>query len=430
MLKITLLVFLFCFFLERVFAGWKLPKVRSWYQRVVLINLVQFGIVLLAGITWERWFGRTSLFYLSSHLSDGMAGFSAYFTATFIFYWWHRARHENDFLWRIFHQIHHSPQRLEVITSFYKHPLEMIFNSLLCSFLVYSILGLSLKAGAVYTLCTAFGEFFYHTNIRTARWVGWIFQRPEMHRIHHQHGRHKNNYGDFPIWDWIFGTLENPNTWSGHCGFDTSLELRLKEMLQFRDVHKAVSHPISNVDALLNEGDLIFIDIPSFLFRRVARSTRSWTSHVGVALKGSDGDWQVSESRIPFSRVTPLDKFINRSMDGHFEIKRLARSLRQTETEMICRTAVENHRRLYGLGFDFDSQRLFCSKHVFEAYRAAGLEVGKLQTFQQILEENPEADAIRFWKFWFFGSVPWSRRTVTPASQLNDERFISVYKSF
>ena len=46
-------------------------------------------------------------------------------------------------LWRFFHQIHHSPQRLEVITSFYKHPIEMTVNSLIGSALVYALLGLT-----------------------------------------------------------------------------------------------------------------------------------------------------------------------------------------------------------------------------------------------------------------------------------------------
>ena len=77
----------------------------------------------------------------------------------------------------MFHQIHHSPQRIEVITSFYKHPVEMIVNSIIGSLLVYAFLGLSPEAGAVYTLCTALGEFFYHTSVRTPRWVGWFSQR-------------------------------------------------------------------------------------------------------------------------------------------------------------------------------------------------------------------------------------------------------------
>src|SRR6187455_1897410 len=136
MLPLIFATFAFCFVLERLAPGWPLPRVRTW----------------------------------------PLGGLVAYFIATFVFYWWHRWRHESDFLWRTFHQIHHSPQRIEVITSFYKHPIEMIVNSVLGSLLVYSLLGLSPAGGAVYTACTALGEFFYHANVRTPRWVGWFFQ--------------------------------------------------------------------------------------------------------------------------------------------------------------------------------------------------------------------------------------------------------------
>ncbi len=169
---------------------------------------------------------------------DIAGGICAYFIATFVFYWWHRWRHELDVLWRLFHQIHHSPQRLEVITSFYKHPGEMVVNSVIGSLLVYSTLGLSMKAGAVYTFCTAIGEFFYHTNCKTPRWVGLVFQRPEMHRIHHESGSHKNNYGDITWWDMLFGTYENPATWDGQCGFEDAKEQRLSDMIVYRDVHR------------------------------------------------------------------------------------------------------------------------------------------------------------------------------------------------
>lgn len=234
-------VFAFCFVLERIIPGWPLPHVRSWPLRVVAVNLVQIGIVLLAGVTWERWLSSASLFKIESYVSPVAGGFIAYFIATFIFYWWHRWRHENDTLWRLFHQIHHSPQRLEVITSFYKHPAEMVVNSIIGSLLVYTTLGLSLEGGAVYTACTAIGEFFYHTNIRTPRWVGYVFQRPEMHRIHHQHERHKNNYGDITWWDMLFGTYENPKEWTHTCGFDDDKEQRLIDMLAWHDVHQAKS---------------------------------------------------------------------------------------------------------------------------------------------------------------------------------------------
>jgi len=227
-----------CMLLERLIPGWKLPSVRTWPLRVVAINLVQVGVVLLAGVTWERWMSSWSLLHVSAYLSPVAGGILAYFIATFVFYWWHRWRHESDVLWRLFHQIHHSPQRIELITSFYKHPGEMVVNSLIGSALVYTLLGLSLEGAAVYTACTALGEFFYHTNVRTPQWVGYIFQRPEMHRIHHQYGRHKNNYGDIVWWDMMFGTYENPREFTASCGFDDSREQQLGSMLLYRDVHK------------------------------------------------------------------------------------------------------------------------------------------------------------------------------------------------
>lgn len=210
MLGIIFAAFVCCFVLERIVPGWTLPTVRTWPLRVLAINAVQLGVVLIAGVTWERWLSGWSLWQLSHHVSPVASGLIAYFIATFVFYWWHRWRHEVDFLWRGFHQIHHSPQRLEVITSFYKHPGEMVVNSIIGSLLVFAVLGLSAQAAAIYTLCTALGEFFYHTNVRTPRWIGFFFQRPEMHRIHHRYGRHKNNYGDITWWDMLFGTYENP----------------------------------------------------------------------------------------------------------------------------------------------------------------------------------------------------------------------------
>lgn len=238
MLPFILMVFALCFVLERIYPGWRLPTVPSWTIRVLALNLVQLGVVVLAGFTWEIWFTQRSVFHLSQHVSAAVGGLIAYLIATFVFYWWHRLRHENGFLWRTFHQIHHSPQRIEVITSFYKHPLEMTVNSIMGGLLVYALLGLSPAAGAVYTLCTALGEFFYHTSVRTPRWVGYVFQRPEMHRIHHQFGRHKNNYGDIVFWDMMFGTYENPPAFEARCGFETDKELALVRMLRFEDVHQ------------------------------------------------------------------------------------------------------------------------------------------------------------------------------------------------
>lgn len=238
MLSTILVCFTVCFIIERLLPGWNLPQVPKWTIRVLSINFCQLIVVVAAGYSWERWLSSFSLLKLSHFVPNWVGGLIAYFIATFIFYWWHRWRHESDYLWRHFHQIHHSAQRIEVITSFYKHPLEMTVNSIIGSLLVYTLLGLSPEAGAVYTLLTALGEFFYHTNIKTPKWVGYIFQRPEMHRIHHEYEKHTSNYGDIVWWDMLFGTYRNPKKFTTVCGFDTEKELLLKKMLMFKDVHK------------------------------------------------------------------------------------------------------------------------------------------------------------------------------------------------
>src|ERR1044072_4851092 len=50
-----------------------------------------------------------------SRMPEGLVG---WFIGTFVFYWWHRLRHR-DGVWRIFRQVHHSPARIEILTSFY-----------------------------------------------------------------------------------------------------------------------------------------------------------------------------------------------------------------------------------------------------------------------------------------------------------------------
>ena len=114
----------------------------------------------------------------------------------------------------------------------------MTVNSIIGSVLVYSLLGLDVEVGGIYTLFTALGEFFYHTNIKTPKWIGYIFQRPEMHRIHHEYEKHKSNYGDIVWLDMLFGTYENPKEFKKTCGFDNEKEQRLTDMFKFKDVHK------------------------------------------------------------------------------------------------------------------------------------------------------------------------------------------------
>ena len=220
---------------ERLFPGRELPESAGWHFRALFLNFCQVGIVLLAGVTWNRWLQHWSLFHISHAMPAFVQGWLGWFVGTFFFYWWHRIRHDSDFLWRVLHQIHHSPARIEVWTAFYKHPLEIAADSLLASALMFSLLGASTRAALWFNVFAVLGEYFYHCNLRTPPWLGYFLQRPEHHSIHHQVDVHAFNYGDITLWDRLFGTFREAEDFVSQCGFPENHESRLGRMLAFKD---------------------------------------------------------------------------------------------------------------------------------------------------------------------------------------------------
>lgn len=223
--------------MERRFPGRELPHSGGWYGRALLLNLAQLAITLATARLWAHLFGNLSLFKLSQWGMPLAEGFVGWFVGTFLFYWWHVIRHRNGF-WLVFHQIHHSPSRIEVATSFYKHPVEILSDAVLSALVLYPLLGCSMLGAFWYNVFAATGEYFYHANIRTPRWLRFLIQTPELHSIHHQYDVHQYNFGDIPLWDRLFGTYRDTTTFAARCGFPQGAEERLGAMLAFKDVYR------------------------------------------------------------------------------------------------------------------------------------------------------------------------------------------------
>jgi len=187
--------------------------------------------------------------------------------------------------------------------------------------------------------------------------------------------------------------------------------------------------PVMNADALsllLRDGDLVFISVINPLFKHVASATHSRATHVGIAFFDETRGWLIAESTVPFAKFTPLHKYLRRSHDRWVAVKRVHQDLNADQVTSLRRVSEKHMGRIYDFGFNYDSKKLFCSKFVFDVYRETlGLEIGSIQSFENLLQ--PETNqSLAFWKFWFFGAIPWSRRTVTPASQLDDSSLFSV----
>jgi len=216
LLTIATTVFFLSF--ERIAPGRPLPAVRGWYVRAIAVNLVQLLLTLWLNRVWNSYLAGSSLLQLRGWEMPALEGLTSWLVGTFFFYWWHRLRHAGVF-WRIFHQIHHSPARIETATSFYKHPVEIASDSLLSALILYPLLGASLTGAFWSNFFAATAEYVYHANFRSPRWLRYVIQTPELHSIHHELGVHRYNFSDLPLWDRLFGTYRDATDFAEACGF-------------------------------------------------------------------------------------------------------------------------------------------------------------------------------------------------------------------
>jgi hypothetical protein len=183
-----------------------------------------------------------------------------------------------------------------------------------------------------------------------------------------------------------------------------------------------------NAQNYIAEGDVVFTSNHNYLFRRVERDTKTWTSHVGIAFKNDLDQWVVYESTWPKSKITPLCEFMQRSFENRVELKRLASGVTASQVRVMKMAATRQLGLPYDQGFDYsDDKKSFCSKYVYNSYIAISVEMGSLHTFQDVVDENPDMD-LSFWKTWFFGRIPYERVTISPAEQIRDTKFHSVFK--
>lgn len=147
----------------------------------------------------EHWLAQHRLMNLESLGVIGGAVLG-YAVVSFASYGWHRSAHTFPLMWGLFHQIHHSPQRVDISGALLFHPLETVVFLLIGTVTTTLVLGLDPVAAALTGYIAAFYGYFQHMNIRTPQWLGYLIQRPEAHCIHHARDVHAYNYGDLPVW--------------------------------------------------------------------------------------------------------------------------------------------------------------------------------------------------------------------------------------
>jgi sterol desaturase/sphingolipid hydroxylase (fatty acid hydroxylase superfamily) len=220
---------------EALAPGRTLPMVKGWLPRALGSFGVYFYLSSYLPLIWDEYLAAYQLFDASGLgvLPGAGIGLAVY---ELVVYVWHRTMHQTSWLFRSFHQMHHSAERLDTFGAFYFSPLDMVGLTLVGSLSLSLVVGLSAQAVTVFLFVTMFLGIFQHTNVKTPRWLGYFLQRPESHTIHHGKGLHKYNYSDLPVFDILFGTFRNPKGYEMETGFYQGASARVSDMLLCRDV--------------------------------------------------------------------------------------------------------------------------------------------------------------------------------------------------
>ena len=211
------------------------PKVARWRLKGVVFFILAMALTTVAPPLWDAWLGNYRLIDATS-LGTWAGALYGFLVLELGVYVWHRSLHRSTFLWRTFHQMHHSPERVDIWGSLYFHPFDVLGFAFIYSFTLVVVAGVTPEAALAANLAATFCSFFQHANIRTPAWLGYLIQRPEAHSVHHERGIHHFNYSDFPLYDILFGTFRNPATWHGKSGFYDGASKRIPEMLIGLDV--------------------------------------------------------------------------------------------------------------------------------------------------------------------------------------------------
>ena len=212
-----------------------LPKIRYATLRGLIAFAVFFYLSSYLPLFTDEFLASYQIIDLSG-LNIALQVLIGLLFYQFVLYFWHRSMHRTDALWKVFHQMHHSSEKMDIPSTFYFSPMDMIGFTLLGSLVFALTMGLSPQAITIVILSLNFLSIFQHANIKTPTWLGYLIQRPEQHAVHHQRGVHAYNYSDFPIYDYLFGTFRNPDDFQDQNGFYDGASTRVMDMVLFKDV--------------------------------------------------------------------------------------------------------------------------------------------------------------------------------------------------
>ena len=153
------------------------PAVKRWRAKGLVFFVLSITLFTTLPFLWDQWLGQYRLIDATG-LPVWAGALLAIAVAQLFTYAWHRTMHNVPFLWRWFHQVHHSAERVDIYGAFYFHPLDIFGYAFIGSLALVLGVGVSPKAALIATSFTTVCAYFGHANLRTPRWLATSSSAP------------------------------------------------------------------------------------------------------------------------------------------------------------------------------------------------------------------------------------------------------------
>ena len=186
---------------------------------VGVVGALCFGAMFLVAQNFSTWIGGDLWpTRLPVVIQLGLALIIGDFGA----YWVHRTCHNGTLLWRL-HAMHHTSERLQVLSSARNHPGNAIF-AYGSQVIPLILLGANAEVLAALSVFTAVHGLLQHGNVDLRYGVfSYVFATADLHRWHHSVNFEESNtnFGsNLALWDHVFGTFHHPGGAPERVGLD------------------------------------------------------------------------------------------------------------------------------------------------------------------------------------------------------------------
>ena len=174
------------------------------------------------------------------------------------------------------------------------------------------------------------------------------------------------------------------------------------------------------------DGDIIFHTGKSGQSMAVQLATHSKFSHVGIIFNTPKG-LMVYEAVQPV-RITPINKFIARGVDGVYTVRRLKDADEVLTEEAIAKMLAVGNKNIgmdYDPYFEWNDDRIYCSEYVWKIYnQALNLKIGELQELRNF--DLKHAEVQKTMKVRYGDNIPYDEQVVSPAAMFESDLLETV----